>query len=1048
MILSDVSVKRPVFAGVLSVLLLVLGVLSYNNLPLRELPDIDAPIVSISTAYRGASSDVIESRITRVIEDQIRGIAGIRSISSSSRTGSSRISIEFNLTRDLDDAANDIRDAVSRVSRRLPQDVDPPVVVKADSDEQVIVWYNLNSPYMNMLELSDYAERHIVDRLSVLDGVARIRSGGGMRYSMRIWLDRVAMAARGITVTEIEAALRSENLELPAGSIESQTRIYPVRVARGYRSADDFKSIALGRGADGHIIRLGEVADVEIGPTENRIYFVGNGQTQVGIGVVKQSTANTLDVVRATRKELAALAPGLPEGMSINDSFDSSVFIEQAIREVFRTLFIAVALVIMVIYLFLGTWRAALIPAMTVPVCLVATFAILYFFGLSLNLMTLLAFVLSIGLVVDDSIVVLENIQRRISLGEPPLVAAYRGARQVGFAVIATTVVLVSVFLPIMFLEGFVGKLFTELAITLSGAVIISSFVALSLTPMLCSKILGSAKNEDKTYRVSAGVNAVFDRLSKSYLATLETCMAKPQIMAAMVLAVILGVFGLFQLLPAELAPKEDRGAFMVRARAPEGTNFEDMRGKMQKVEAVLDSYLVSGEIDRALVRVPGSFGASENFSSGFAMVMMTDWAQRKRSGAQIQAEINGRLRQIPGISAFAFMHQGFGAHGGSRPLQIVLGGTDYDEMAGWRDLLLAKMRENRSLVRAQSDYHETRPEIEIQIDHTRAADLGVSVQNIGRTLEAMMGTRRVTTFVQNSEEYDVILQAREEDRSEASDLSNIFVRSDRTRQLIPLSNLISIHPRADAGNLRHFNRLRAITISAGLAPGYSIGEAVDYMETLIRTELPEQAMIDYKGQTADHIESNNATAFTFAMALIIVFLVLAAQFESLVHPVVIMTTVPLAIAGGLFGLYMVDSSVNVYSTIGLVILVGLSAKNGILIVEFANQLRDEGLEFHAALMKACETRLRPILMTGTSTAIGALPLVLATGAGAGSRLTIGIVIFSGVLFATIMTVFVVPVFYQLLARKTKSPGTVAKMLNSYEEEGALAGEKKAEPAE
>jgi multidrug efflux pump len=1045
MILSDISVKRPVFAGVLSALLITVGILSYNNLPLRELPDIDAPVVSISTSYRGASSEVIESRITRVLEDQIRGIAGIRAITSSSRTGSSRISIEFNLTRDLDDAANDIRDAVSRVARYLPQDVDAPVVRKADSDEQVIVWYNLNSPNMSMLQMSDYAERYIVDRLSVLDGVARIHVGGGMRYSMRIWLDRTAMAARGITVTEIEQALRTENLELPAGSIESETRLYPVRVARGYRSPEDFKSIALGRGTDGHLIRLGEVAEVEIGPSERRVYFQGNGETQVGIGVVKQSTANTLEVVRATRKELKAIETGLPEGMSLNYSFDSSVFIEQAITEVFRTLFIAVALVIIVIYLFLGSWRAALIPAMTVPVCLVATFGILYFFGLSLNLMTLLAFVLSIGLVVDDSIVVLENIQRRISLGEPPVVAAYRGARQVGFAVVTTTVVLVSVFLPIMFLEGFVGKLFTELAITLSGAVIISSFVALSLSPMLCSKILGP--REDKANRVSATVNRVFERISRSYLEVLETFIAKPQIMAALILFVIMAVFGLFRLLPSSLAPDEDRGSFMVIAREPQGSNFEEMRERMKQVEGVLLPYLDTGEIQRIMVRVPG-WGSSEDFSSGFAMVMMEDWSKRKRSGAEIQGEISSKLGKIPGMQAYTRMHQGFGRHGSSRPLQIVLGGTDYDQLAQWRDIMLAAMRENPALLRPQSDYRETRPEIEIRIDHTRAADLGVSVATIGRTLEAMMGTRRVTTYVQDSEEYDVILQAREKDRASPSDLANIFVRSDRTRQLIPLSNLISIHPRADAGSLNHFNRLRSITISAGLAPGYRLGDAISYMEMLADTRLPEAAIIDYKGQTADYLDSNNATFFTFAMALIIVFLVLAAQFESLVHPIVIMTTVPLAIAGGLFGLYMVDSSVNVYSTIGLVILVGLSAKNGILIVEFANQLRDEGLEFHAALMKACETRLRPILMTGTSTAIGSLPLVLATGAGAGSRLTIGIVIFSGVLFATIMTVFVVPVFYQLLARHTKSPGTVAKMLNSYEEEGRLQGEKSGGPAE
>lgn len=1033
MILSDVSVKRPVFAGVLSALLVTIGVLAYFNLPLRELPDIDAPVVSISTSYRGASADVIESRITRVIEDQIRGIEGIRSISSSSRAGSSGISIEFNLSRGLDEAANDVRDAVSRVARRLPPDVDPPVVRKADSDARVVAWYSLSSASMDTLELSDYAERHIVDRLSVLDGVARVRAGGGMRYSMRIWLDRVAMAARGLTVSEIEAALRTENVELPAGSIESATRLYPVRVARGYKSADDFRSIALTRSGDGHIVRLGEVAEVEIAASEHRIYFVSNGRNHIGIGIVKQSTANTLAVVRAVRKELDAIRPGLREGMVLDYNFDSSIFIEESIKEVFRTLFIAVALVILVIYIFLGSWRAAIVPALTVPVCLVGTFSVLYFFGLSLNLMTLLAFVLSIGLVVDDSIVVLENIQRRISLGEPPVVAAYRGARQVGFAVVATTVVLVSVFLPIMFLQGFVGKLFTELAITLSGAVILSSFVALSLSPMLCSKILGPRK--EKEYRVSALVNKTFQSLSVRYVHALEAFIKQPLAMVFLVVVVALGGMGLFQLLPNELAPDEDRGGFMVMAKAPEGTNFIDMKTKMKEVEDVLNSYLEGGEVRRTMVRVPGSFSSSEDFSSGFAMVMLTDWQSRKRGSDEIISEINGRLQKIPGVRAFAFMSQGFGHGAGSAPLQFVLSGTDYDEIAEWRDIMLDAMSENVGFIRPQSDYLETRPEIEIQIDHGRASDLGVSVATIGRTLEAMMGTRRVTTFVRDSEEYDVILQARDSDRSDVSDLSNIFVRSDRTRELIPLSNVISVKPRADAGQRRHFNRLRAITISANLAPGFSLGEAIAFMEKAVDERLPESAIIDYKGQSADIEESSNSTFFTFGMALVIVFLVLAAQFESVVHPVVIMTTVPLAVAGGLFGLFMVGSSVNIYSTIGLVILVGLSAKNGILIVEFANQLRDEGLGFHEALVKSCETRLRPILMTGTSTAIGALPLVLAMGPGSGSRLTIGIVIFAGVIFATVLTVFVVPVFYHLLARKTKSPGTVARFLNSYEEE-------------
>lgn len=1031
MVISDISVKRPVLAGVISALLLAVGILSFSNLPLRELPDVDMAVVSITTSYRGASSDVVESRVTQIIEEQIRGIEGIDNISSSSLSGRSNISVEFKLSRNIDDAANDIRDAVSRTLARLPQEVDPPVVAKASTDDNAIVWYNLNSTVMDNLELADYAERYLVDRLAVIEGVARVRVGG-QRYAMRIWLDRMAMTAREITVLDIEAALRRENVELPAGSIESSERTFPVRVSRNYRSADQFAKLVIQRGEGGHLVRLGEVAEVEIAAEEHRVFFQGNGENQVGLGIVKQSTANTLAVARGTRAEVVRMREILPEGTSLNFSYDSSIFIESAIKEVYRTLFIAISLVIIVIYLFLGSFRAAIIPALTVPVCLVANFAVLYFFGLSINLLTLLALVLSIGLVVDDSIVVLENIQRRIDLGEPPLLAAFRGARQVAFAVIATTLVLISVFLPIMFMQGLVGKLFSELAITLSGAVLISSLVALTLSPMLCSKLLRQRKDDGV---VSNKINSAFKRLTKVYLNTLSSYIDKPMVSGGVVLAIVAGAGVLLTMLPQELAPDEDRGNFFVIGIGPEGSSFENMRDQMQNVQSILHELLESGEARRVLIRVPGSWNSTEDFSQGFGIVSLALWGDRDRSGSEITSDLNRKFSQLPGVMAFPRMRQGFSRGGSSSPIQFVISGGEYAQMAGWRDTLMQAINRNPGIIRPQADYKETRMEFQVEIDQNRAADLGVSVLGIGRTLEAMLGSRRATTYVDKGEEYYVILQGRREDRSDPNDLTNIFVRSERTGELVPLSNLVEIVERADSGRRNHFNRLRSITISANLAEGYTLGEALEYLETTARNELPEAMIVGFKGQSADYKESSSSMVFIFGMALLVVFLVLAAQFESLIHPLIIMTTVPLAIGGGLFGLYMVGSSMNVYSTIGMVILVGLSAKNGILIVEFANQLRDQGHAFSEALTMAAETRLRPILMTGLSTAIGALPLVLASGAGAGSRLTIGIVVFSGVLFATMLTIFIVPVFYNLLGRYTDSPGTIARRLMQYEKE-------------
>lgn len=1038
MILSDISVKRPVFATVLSLLLVVVGLMSYLRLPLRELPNIDPPVVSIDTQYRGASAAVIDSRITKVLEDAISGIEGIKVIESSSQDGRSQVSIEFNLNRDIESAANDVRDAVARAANQLPDDLDPPQIAKVDADTDVMIWFNLTGKDISSVELADYAKRNIVDRLSVIDGVSRVRIGGPGSYAMRVWIDRQALAARQLTVGDIEAALQRENVELPAGQLESRERDLTVRVERAYLDAKDFAALPLKRADDGHIITLSEVARVERAADADHFYFRRNGVELVGVGIEKQSTANTLDVARAVKAEMEKVKTSLPPGMEIHVSTDTSVFIEQAIHEVYVTLAISMALVIVVIYLFLGNVRSALIPAVTVPVCLISSFSVLAALGLSINLLTLLALVLAIGLVVDDAIIVLENIQRRMDEGEPPLVAAYRGAGQVGFAVVATTTVLIAVFTPIMFLEGDIGRLFTELAVAIGAAVGISGFVALTLTPMMCSKILRPADEHRGLARI---VDTAFNVFRRGYRGALARALAHPKLVMAIVAAMFVGMAFLWTLIPSELAPEEDRGVFYVDIRGPEGAGFDYSVRQVQKVEKILEPYIESGEIARMLTRVPGSFSATRDNSTARAVVALTDWSERSRSASDLMSELAPKFSAIPGANIFATAPQPIG-RGRGQPVQFVLGSSDVDELVRWRDAMLERARTNPGLIAVDADYKETKPQLRVEIDRNRAADLGVSIESIGHTLETMLGSRQVTRYLDRGEEYDVILEADLDDRRGPNDLTNIFVRSDRSGTLIPISNLVRLVEQGDAATLKRLNRLKAITIQANLAPGYTLGEALTYLERTAREVLPPTAVIDYRGASRTFKESSNALYFTFAMALVIVFLVLSAQFESFIHPLVILLTVPLAVVGGLVGLYLSGSTLNIYSQIGIVILIGLAAKNGILIVEFANQLRDEGVPFEAALQEAAATRLRPIIMTSLSTAFGALPLVLAGGAGEASRFTIGIVIVSGVLVATFMTIFVIPAAYLLIARGTQSPQSVSRQLDRETREfGAAPGE-------
>lgn len=1043
MMLSDVAVRRPVFAAVAAIVLCVIGAAAFFFLPVRELPDVDPPIVSVNTSYAGASAEVIESRITEPIEQQIAGIQGVERINSTSRDGRSNVNIEFSLDRNIDDAANDVRDRVSRVVGRLPDQADPPAVAKADSDSQPIMVLFLRSSIMNRLELTDYADRYLIDRLATVPGVAQVQIYGEQRYAMRIWLDAAAMAARGLTVTQVENALTSQNVELPAGALESTDKDYTVRVARTYARAEDFAQLPLGtagsatvstgviQGNSPYVTRLGDIARVEEAPAEARRLFRGNGLDQIGLAVTRQAQSNDLAISDGVTELIEQIRPSLPEGVTLEVGSDNSVFTSHAIDEVWITIGISMALVALVNFIFLGSLRAALIPSVVAPICLLATFIVLAPLGFSLNLLTLLALVLAIGLVVDDAIVVTENIQRRLDHGEPPLVAAERGARQVFFAVVATTIVLLSVFAPLLFLPGYVGRLFVELAAAIAAAVAFSAFLALSLSPMLASKILkpaaGSgwlARNVDRT------MDAVKDSYSRSLDALLGRRIAVVGV-AGLILLVAGGAAAMFLHLPDELVPPEDRGRVMVRVQGPEGAGFDYTRKIMLGLEPILAEYKADGEVDSYLVSAPGFGGGS--FNSGNASLTLVDWSKRSRSADEIAQELNGKLRtqtdaQVNASTPGAFQRGG----GNSNSVEMIVTGAEYGPIYNWLQPVLAAAQDNPGFSRPRLNYEPNSPRLLVEVDPQKAAALGVSSQQIGRTLETMFGSRRATTYIKGGQEYDVILQTDRDNRRGVGDLEALYV-STGAGQLVPLSSVVTTRTSGDTPDRRRLDRQRAITLQADLNPGTTIADAVAFLDAEVAKQPQGLATIRWGGAARDQQEAGGAVAAAFGLALLLVFLVLAAQFESWITPAVIMLTVPLAAAGGLFGLLMAGSSLNIYSQIGLIILIGVAAKNGILIVEFANQLRDQGRSIREAIIESSALRLRPIVMTSIATAFGALPLMLWQGAGAGSRQTIGVVIFTGAMFATLLTLFVVPIVYGVLARFTKSPEYTARKIEEWE---------------
>ena len=1027
MLISDVSVRRPVFAAVISLILVIIGGMSVGSMPIREFPAIERPVVSITTDYRGAASDIVERRVTQLLEDQLAGIAGITKISSVSYDERSIITLEFTRDRDIDGAANDVRDRVSSVLGILPDEADPPQISKQDAGAETSMWISVSSDRRSIMDVSDFAERYIVDALSAVDGVARVRNSGLRRPAMRIWIDTKRLAARELTVADIEDALRRENVQIPSGRLESTAREFTLRTNTGFRSASDFEQLVLKQGEGDYLIRLGEVADIEFAPEDNRTYSATDGGADMSFGIVPQAQANLLQVNTDVRRRLDELQATVPDDIELAINIDTALFIRASLLEVGKALAIALALVLIVIYAFIGTVRATIIPAVTIPISIVAAFIIMASLGYSINTLTLLGFVLAIGLVVDDAIVVLENIVRRIEGKEPTLLAAVNGSREIGFAVIATTLVLISVILPVSFMPGNIGDIFNEFGISLAAAVAFSSLVALTLVPMLTSKLFHD--NRLHRGRVARAVDALFQRLSTWYERVLRRTSARPMVVISMALALFIGSLMLLNRLPAEFMPREDRGFAMAMIKAPDGSSLDYTVGYIKRVEDIMLADKEKGDVLRVLGR-SGSWQAGVDVNVGRVFAPLELWSRRERSAQEIVSNWNRQFAELPGAQVFAFAPGAWAIGQSSRPLNIVLGGTDYDELAEWRDIVMEEASKLKGLSNLQSDYNERKPKIDVFVDRDRAADLGVSLSNVGRTLETILGSRVVTTFIRDGEEYRVILQGADERRQTPSDLETIYVRSQTSGALVPLSNLVRLEEIAGPVDLRRFDRMRSITISASLVNNYSLGDALAALERIVRDNLPDSARLGYDGESRDFKATGSSIYVTFMLALVIAYLVLAAQFESFKHPLIIMTTVPLAVTGALIGLWVFGSTINIYSQIGAIMLIGLAAKNGILIVEFANQLRDRGEDYREAVIHAARTRLRPVLMTSMCTAFGSVPLLLASGAGELSRRSIGAVVFFGVTFSVLLTLVVVPAVYVLIAKNTHSPQYVSQLID------------------
>ncbi|WP_207461458.1 efflux RND transporter permease subunit [Azospirillum sp. SYSU D00513] len=1007
--ISEICVQRPVFATVLSLIMLLLGVVSYDRLTVREYPNIDEPVVSIRTDYPGASAEIIETQVTQVLEGSIAGIEGIDTLTSISRPESSRITVTFRSTIDPDVAASDVRDRASRVRGRLPEEIEEPVISKVEADAQPIIYLPFISDRMSPLEITDYIDRFVVDRFKNLPGVADVQIMGERRYAMRIWVDRARLAAYGLTTQDVEDALRGQNVEIPSGRIESTDREFTVLSRTGLVNPAQFEDVVV-KQTEGLLVRLRDIASVELGAADERRDSRSDGKNAISIGIIKQATANPLDVSNAAQGVLPQLIEDLPEGMTTRISYDSSVFIDRSIQAVFHTIVEAVVLVVIVVLFFLRTFRATIIPVVTIPVSLITTFAIMYAVGFSINTLTLLSMVLAIGLVVDDAIVVLENVHRHIEEGTEPKPAAIIGTREIGFAVIAMTLTLAAVYAPVAFAPGRVGRLFLEFALTLASAVIVSGFVALTLTPMMCSKLL---KRHESHGRVYNALERFFEGMGNGYRAVLRGTLRVRPLVVLLGLAVA-GASGLlFTSLKSELAPVEDRGVIRVMGTAPEGATIDYTARYSRQVEQV-----VAGIPEVQSYMVISGF---PEVTRSISIAQLQDWDSRDRKQQEIAAAIQPELARIAGISAFPVNQASFGQRGTSRPIEFVIqtSGT-YADLEDYVNRMMERIRDYPGLSNLDTDLKLSKPQIEVAVNRDKVADSGIQVSTVGRTLETLLGGRQVTRFEKEGEQYDVIVRLAERDRGTPQDLSRIYVRGTEG-QMIQLSNLVDVKETVAPKELNRFNQLRAATITANLGPGYAQGEVLAFLERTAAEVLPQGTQTDYAGQSREFRETGSSLMFVFVLALGFIYLVLAAQFESFLDPLVIMLTVPLSMTGALLALYLTGGTLNVYSQIGLITLVGLITKHGILIVEFANQLQEQGRSKVEAVVESAVLRLRPILMTTGAMVLGAVPLALATGAGAESRQQIGWVIVGGMSLGTLLTLFIVPTVYTLLTRSRRA---------------------------
>jgi multidrug efflux pump len=1012
--ISEISIRRPVFATVLSLLILLVGIVSFGRLAVREYPRIDEPLVTVNTRLTGASSEVIESQVTKVLEDSIAGIDGVDIMTSISRSEQSQITVRFRLTKDPDTAAAEVRDRVSRVRGRLPTTIDEPVISKVEADATPTIWLAYTSETMSTLELTDIINRVVKPRLQTIPGVADVQIGGDRKYSMRIWLEAERLASYRLTVQDVEDALRRQNLEVPAGRIESRQREFSVTARTDLNTVEQFNAIAL-KTVSGYTVRLADVARVEEAAASERSRVRLNGVPCISTGIIRNATANPIDVANGVRTVMPLIQKDLPASVTVVQANDLSVFIDRSINAVYRTLGESIVLVALVIFFFLRTVRASIIPLVTIPVSLIGTFALVAAAGFTINTLTMLALVLAIGLVVDDAIVVLENIFRHVEEGMPAFQAALKGAKEIAFAVVAMTLTLAAVFAPLAFTPGRTGRLFGEFALTLAGAVLVSGFIALTLTPMMCSKLLRHNSKPgwfDRT--IERGLGAV----TRGYASMLRGALAWWWLIMAIMVASGAASWWLFKNAKGELAPVEDRGVISMPIRAPDGSTLEYTARYLDAIERIVAQY---PEFDRRFLFVGGG-----QVSTAFGALRMLDWEDRTRSATQLQRELIGQLSALPGVTAFPGLPPSLGQSFRARPIEyVIVSGDSYENMARVAQTFVAEVSKKPGIVQLDIDLQLNKPEIFLEVDRARAADLGVSVEAVARTVETMLGGRVVTRYKRDAEQYDVILQTTGQARAKPDAIQDIFVRG-RTDTMIPLASVVNLRETVSPRELNHFNQRRSVSITASLAPDLALGEALAFMDQTAARVLPAGYATELNGVSREFRASSGALGVVFVLALVFIYLVLAAQFESFVDPFVILLSVPLSMVGALLAMRLTGGTLNVFSQIGLVTLVGLITKHGILIVEFSNQLRRQGRPVRDAVLEASTLRLRPILMTTFAMVLGAIPLALSTGAGAESRQQIGWVIVGGMSLGTILTIFVVPTVYTLMARK-RVPGEIGE---------------------